>query len=170
MGSAEQSHSTVWAHLTRVKAEPTIWCGNQRIWAPAVAPLGTPMGLESSSMPSPVRALKQRRGWPERAFEPCCPPNRVLPPAEIGCRPTGRPPRSAAWARNDRPSQPLRVAAPAVVRDNDVLAHRSFRGLHTTRAIGRALFAPAPAPAAYRERNAPSGPARKRDVTWRREP
>ena len=127
------------------------------------------MGLESSSMPSPVRALKQRRGWPDCALQPWCPPNRVLPPAELGCRPTGRPPRSAAWARNDRPSQPLRVAAPAVVRDKDVLAHRSFRGLHTTRAIGRALSAPAPAPCGLPRKECAFGACaqKRRDVAER---
>src|SRR6185503_15108527 len=64
MGSAEQSHSTVWAHLTRVKAEPTIWCGNQRIWAPAVAPLGTPMArveLDAIARPRPQAAARLAR-------------------------------------------------------------------------------------------------------------
>jgi hypothetical protein len=121
------------------------------------------MGLESSSSHRPSAPSSSAH----RALRLCCPPNCVLPPAELGCRPTGRPPPSAARVLDHRPSQPLRVAAPADVKDNDVLAHRSFRGLCTTRAICRAFIALAPflcslPRAAYRESNASFGPARKK--------
>src|SRR5215510_11309272 len=52
---------SVWAHLTRVKAEPTIWCGNQRIWAPAVEPVGRRWG--SSSAPCHRLSAPQAAAW-----------------------------------------------------------------------------------------------------------